>query len=249
MAVGLLFAGTAIAAGGSLLSGALSGSAAARQARAQKAATSRYAKALKQQASKMQGGMSQARIRSLQAAGAMQRASEAQQARTEAARGGRAPSAMLEAELGAAQQMAAVEQQKMLDQLSQQTAERKAATRQQLQGAALQSEAQAQAIDPEAMKKATMAPYMGQAISGLGASTLQAASKVAIPTMKDQYEAGKLTKLQDDVGKAATMLESGLYDLSNLKGDQLKAATRFNLAYSQATRPTYVSSFPEARDE
>jgi hypothetical protein len=193
--------------------------------------------------------MSQARIRSLQAAGAMQRASEAQQSRTEAARGGRAPSAMLEAELGAAQQMAAVEQQKMLDQLSQQTAERKAATRQQLQGAALQSEAQAQAIDPKAMKKATMAPYVGQAIGNVGSSAFSLGSSMGLPTMKQQFQAGKLTKLQGNVGEAATMLESGKYDLSKLSGPQLKAATQFNLLYSQAMRPTYTSSFPEARDE
>jgi hypothetical protein len=250
MAAGILMGVGALASfGGSLASGAMASKAAQKQAEAQKRATSRYAKALRQQASKMQGGMSQARIRSLQAAGAMQRASEAQQSRTEAARGGRAPSAMLEAELGAAQQMAAVEQQKMLDQLSQQTAERKAATRQQLQGAALQSEAQAQAIDPKAMKKATMAPYVGQAIGNVGSSAFSLGSSMGLPTMKQQFQAGKLTKLQGNVGEAATMLESGKYDLSKLSGPQLKATTQFNLLYSQAMRPTYTSSFPEARDE
>jgi len=180
----LLIAGTAVAAGGSLLSGALSGSAAARQARAQKAATNRYAKALRQQASKMQGGMSQARLRSMQAAGALQRASEAQQARSEAARGGGAPSAMLEAELASAQQMAGVEQQKMLDQLSQQTAERKAATRQQMQMSALQSEAQAQAIDPKAARRAAFAPYAGQAVSQVAAPMSQLGLSQAAPSFK-----------------------------------------------------------------
>ena len=109
----------------------------------------------------------------MQAAGALQRASEAQQARSEAARGGRAPSAMLEAELAAAQQMAGVEQQKMLDQLSQQTAERKAATRQQMQMSALQAEAQAQAIDPIAQQKAARAAAFGQAIGQIGAPLSQ----------------------------------------------------------------------------
>ena len=90
-----LIAGAIAAAAGSLVSGKLGASAAAKQAKAQKQAANRYAKALRQQASKMQGGMSQARLRSLQAAGSLQRASEAQQSRTEAARGGRAPSRAL----------------------------------------------------------------------------------------------------------------------------------------------------------
>jgi len=250
MAAGILMGVGALASfGGSLATGAMASKAAQKQAEAQKRATSRYAKALRQQASKMQGGMSQARIRSLQAAGAMQRASEAQQARTEAARGGRAPSAMLEAELGAAQQMAAVEQQKMLDQLSQQTAERKAATRQQLQGAALQSEAQAQAIDPKAMKKATMAPYVGQAIGNVGSSAFSLGSSMGLPTMKDQYEAGRLRRLErkaTDLSQALEQGSDGRFDLSDPKvtaGLNQKAlgfARDYNRLFDVMQRPTPV---------
>lgn len=251
MAVGaiLMGVGTLASVGGSLASGLKASKAAEAQAKAQKQATNRYAKALRQQASKMQGGMSQARLRSLQAAGSLQRASEAQQARTEAARGGRAPSAMLEAELGAAQQMAAVEQQKMLDQLSQQTAERKAATRQQLQGSALQAEAQAQAIDPEAMRKATMAPYLGQALSSLGSSAFSLGSSVALPTMKKQYEAGQLGRLERkalDFEGALELQSGGKFDLSDptatagLNKKALGYMQDYNRLYDIMQRPTPV---------
>jgi len=192
-----LIAGAIAAAAGSLVSGKMGASAAEKQAKAQKQAANRYAKALRQQASKMQGGMSQARLRSLQAAGSLQRASEAQQSRTEAARGGRAPSAMLEAELAAAQQMASVEQQKMLDQLSQQTSERKAATRQQLQSSALQAEAQAQAIDPKAAARAAFAPAVGQTFGALAAPAMQYGMAQAMPKAKFTGTAAAIGKLDE----------------------------------------------------
>ena len=256
MAVGAIVMGVGAlaSAGGSLASGLIGAKSAARQARAQKAATTRYAKALQQQASKMQGGMSQARIRSLQAAGAIQRASEAQQSRTEAARGGRAPSAMLEAELGAAQQMAAVEQQKMLDQLSQQTAERKAATRQQLQSAALQAQAQAQAIDPKAASQAALAPALGQAIGTLGSAAFETASSVAVPTMKQQYQAKQVQKGQDkilsaknlgqDFQKGLEVDERGFYKFTeNMSPEAVGAVRAANTLYAQSM-PTSYRGFP-----
>lgn len=251
MAVGAIVMGVGAlaSAGGSLASGLIGAKSAARQARAQKAATTRYAKALQQQASKMQGGMSQARIRSLQAAGAIQRASEAQQSRTEAARGGRAPSAMLEAELGAAQQMAAVEQQKMLDQLSQQTAERKAATRQQLQGAALQAQAQAQAIDPKAAYQAALAPGLGQAIGTLGSAAFQTASSIAVPTMKQQYQAKQFEKDENQLltarnlakaGEGLEVDERGFYKFTkDMNPQQVSALRQINARYAQSMPGNY----------
>ncbi len=251
MAVGAIVMGVGAlaSAGGSLTSGLIGMKSAARQAKAQKQATNRYAKALRQQASKMQGGMSQARLRSLQAAGSLQRASEAQQSRTEAARGGRAPSAMLEAELGAAQQMAAVEQQKMLDQLSQQTAERKAATRQQLQGAALQAEAQAQAIDPKAAGMAALAPGLGQAIGTLGSAAFQTASSVAMPTMKQQYQAKQFEKDENQLltarnlskaGEGLEVDERGFYKFTkDMSPQQVSALRQINARYAQSMPGNY----------
>lgn len=172
----------------------------------------------------------------MQAAGALQRASEAQQARSEAARGGRAPSAMLEAELASAQQMAGVEQQKMLDQLSQQTAERKAATRQQLQMSALQSEAQAQAIDPTAQKRAAQAAGVGQAISTLGQGAFKLGTAVGVPTFKQQFQADQLDNLAQKVDAGAQIQADGTYSMDDLDQAQRAAARKFNIAYGIATQ-------------
>ena len=71
------------------------------------------------------------------------------------------------------------EQQKMIDQLSTQEAQAKAAQRQAMQGQALQTEMQAQAINPKAIKQATMAPMYGQVAGTLGSTAIQAASPTA----------------------------------------------------------------------
>jgi hypothetical protein len=71
------------------------------------------------------------------------------------------------------------EQQKMIDQLSTQEAQNKAAQRQALRGQALQTEMQAQAIDPKAIKRATMAPMYGQVAGTVGGTAIQMASPTA----------------------------------------------------------------------
>ena len=65
------------------------------------------------------------------------------------------------------------EQQKMIDQLSTQEAQAKAAQRQALRGQALQTEMQAQAIDPEAIRKATTAPAFAQVATTLAQPAMQ----------------------------------------------------------------------------
>ena len=56
----------------------------------------------------------------------------------------------------------------MIDQLSNQEAQAKAAQRQALRGQALQTEMQAQAIDPKAIAAATRAPMYGQIATTIG---------------------------------------------------------------------------------
>jgi len=171
--------GAAVAAGGQLASGISAGNAAKKQAQAQKRAAGRYAKALRSQASKMQGGMSAAQKRTLKTDAALDRAALGQQARDEAKRGGQSPSVALEAELDASLQASMAEQQKMIDQMSNQEAQAKAAQRQSLRGQALQTEMQAQAIDPNAIKQATMAPMYGQIAGTVGGSAVSLASPTA----------------------------------------------------------------------
>ncbi len=171
--------GAAVAAGGQLASGMSAGKAAEKQARAQKKAANRYAKALRGQASRMQGGMSAAQKRTLKTDAALDRAALGQQARDEAKRGGQSPSVALEAELDASMQASMAEQQKMIDQLSNQEAQTKAAQRQALRGQALQTEMQAQAIDPKAIKQATRAPMYGQIAGTVGGSAMNLASQTA----------------------------------------------------------------------
>ena len=169
----IAIAGTAAVAGGQLASGLSAGRAAKKQAQAQKRAANRYAKALRSQASKLQGGMSAAQKRTLKTEAALDRAALGQQARDEAKRGGQSPSVALEAELQASMQESMAEQQKMIDQLSAQEAQAKAAQRQALRGQALQTEMQAQAIDPEAIRKATTAPAFAQVATTLAQPAMQ----------------------------------------------------------------------------
>jgi hypothetical protein len=171
--IGLAVGGALVAAGGQAISASRAGKAAESQAKAQKRAANRYAKALRAQASRMQGGMSAAQKRTLKTEAALDRAALGQQARDEAKRGGQSPSASLEAELAASMQESMAEQQKMIDQLSTQEAQAKAAQRQALRGQALQTEMQAQAIDPEAIRKATTAPAYAQVATTLAQPAMQ----------------------------------------------------------------------------
>ena len=171
--------GALAAAGGQIASGVAAGNAAQKQAQAQKRAANRYAKALRSEASKLQGGMSAAQKRTLKTEASLDRAALGQQARDEAKRGGQSPSAALESELQASLQASMAEQQKMIDQLSTQEAQNKAAQRQALTGQALQTEMQAQAIDPKAIKQATMAPMYGQVAGTVGGTAIQMASPTA----------------------------------------------------------------------
>lgn len=171
--ISLAVGGALAAAGGQAISASRAGKAAESQAKAQKRAANRYAKALRKQASKLQGGMSVAQQNTLKAEAALDRAALGQQARDEAKRGGQSPSASLEAELAASMQESMAEQQKMIDQLSTQEAQAKAAQRQALRGQALQTEMQAQAIDPEAIRKATTAPAYAQVATTLAQPAMQ----------------------------------------------------------------------------
>lgn len=168
MAAILMGVGLGAAAIGQAVSGLSAGAAAKKQAQAQKRAANRYAKALRGQASRMQGGMSAAQKRTLKTEAALDRAALGQQARDEAKRGGQSPSVTLESDLAASMQESMAEQQKMIDQLSNQEAQAKAAQRQALRGQALQTEMQAQAIDPKAIAAATRAPMYGQIATTIG---------------------------------------------------------------------------------
>ena len=182
----MLLLGGALLAGavGSAVGGRMSAQAAERQAKSQKAAMTRYARALQQQASKIQGGMSPARMRSLQAAGAIQRAAESQQARRAATRGDRVPSAELEVMLAEAQQSAAVGQQQALDATSSQLARQKDLERRNLQLQGLQAQSQAQAIDPQAAKRAVQASTVQQVVSGVATPLASLGTEVVQPQVQ-----------------------------------------------------------------
>lgn len=219
----IMGAGALAAAGGQIASGISAGRAAEKQARAQKKAMNRYAKALRSQASKLQGGMSAARKRSLVTEAALDRAALGQQARDEAKRGGQSPSAMLEAELDASLQASLAEQQKSIDALSQQEAQAKAAQREALRSQALQTKMQAQAIDPQAMKQAARAGMYGQVGSTVGSAAMQ----VAAPTVSQKVQAGTLGKQFDDL---ASLEGFGTADFDPSKlttGKQLAAYTQY----------------------
>ena len=225
----IMGAGALVAAGGQIASGISAGRAAEKQAKAQKKAMNRYAKALKSQASKLQGGMSAARKRSLVTEAALDRAALGQQARDEAKRGGQSPSAMLEAELDASLQASLAEQQKSIDALSQQEAQAKAAQREALRSQALQTKMQAQAIDPQAMKQAARAGMYGQAAGTLGSAAMQ----VTAPTVSQQAQARALGKQLDSV---ASLEGFGTADFDPSKlttGKQMAAYTQ----YQQLTNP------------
>ena len=204
--------GAAVAAGGQIASGVAAGKAAQKQAQAQKRAANRYAKALRSEASQLQGGMSAAQKRTLVTEASLDRAALGQQARDEAKRGGQSPSAALESELQASLQASMAEQQKMIDQLSTQEAQNKAAQRQALTGQALQTEMQAQAINPKAIKQATMAPMYGQAAGTVGATTIQAASPTAA-TQISGITGQRLMNRNEDY-KAAIQAGKDLEDLT-----------------------------------
>lgn len=137
-----------ISAAGAAASGSRERRSAEGQAAAQKRALERYAKALRSEASTIQGGMSQAQQRTLAATGAAQRASEGQRARDEVARGGSTQKVDLEKALAGATQAGAAQQQRGLDQMSQQQALANVARRDALKAQARQAEMQSQAISP-----------------------------------------------------------------------------------------------------
>ena len=171
--------GGVVSAGGALIKGQMQGKAAESQAQAAKTAASRYAKALKMEASKIQGGISSALKDTLMTGGALQRASEAQQTRDDIARGG-GPTSDQEMALAAAQQVGAAQQQQGVDASSSQVAMQKAAQRSNLQLQALQSEAQAQAIDPAAAKKMRTAEGIGAALGAAGQTAVSLTGAAAI---------------------------------------------------------------------
>jgi hypothetical protein len=121
------------------------------QANAAKESLGEYAEALKQKASKERGGISLAQRNQMATSGALQRGSEVQAARDENKRGNKAQDIELEKELANVSQQGAAQQMQGIDALSQQQAQMSKARRDQLEMAALQTEQQAQAIDPEAM--------------------------------------------------------------------------------------------------
>ena len=226
--------GTAVAAGGQLFSGLSAGRAAREQAEAQKKATSRYAKALKAQASRMQGGMSGAQMRTMQTGAALDRAALGQMARDEAKRGGQRPSIPHEAELAASLQTSAAEQQRTLDQLSAQEARNKADQRSALRSQALQLQAQAQSIDPNAVARAARAGTAAQVAGTLG----NVAAQAALPTAQAQLSGMTGQKLlsQNETLKQALSEGKKFEDLS--ASDQLafgqvralqSASNRYNL--------------------
>jgi len=230
MAALLIIAGTAAVAGGQLASGLSAGRAAKKQAQAQKRAANRYAKALRSEASKLQGGMSVARQNTLKAEAALDRAALGQQARDEAKRGGQNPSAALESELQASLQASMAEQQKMIDQLSQQEAQAKAAQRQALEGQALQTEMQAQAIDPKAIAAATRAPMYGQIGSTVGGTMMQ----LGAPTAKQQIQASALETQMD---KLKGVDFSKPFDPGKMTGAQTAAYMQYQRAVNPRFNP------------
>lgn len=180
----LAIGGALVSAGTQAISANRAGKAAESQAKAQKKAANRYAKALRSQASKLQGGMSAAQQRTLKTDAALDRAALGQQARDEAKRGGQSPSVALEADLAASMQASMAEQQKMIDQLSNQEAQAKDAQRQALRTQALQTKMQAQAIDPEAIRKGATAPAFAQ----VGAALAQPAMQLGVSGLAQQAQ-------------------------------------------------------------
>jgi hypothetical protein len=202
--ISLAIGGALVAAGTQAVSARRAGKAAESQAKTQKKAANRYAKALRSQASKLQGGMSAAQQRTLKTDAALDRAALGQQARDEAKRGGQSPSVALEADLAASMQASMAEQQKMIDQLSNQEAQAKAAQRQALRGQALQTEMQAQAINPEAIRKGATAPAFAQ----VGAALAQPAMQLGVSGLAQQAQlqgtARGYDALKANEGRSAT---------------------------------------------
>jgi len=230
MAAILMGVGLGAAAIGQAVSGLSAGAAAKKQAQAQKRAANRYAKALRSQASKLQGGMSVARQNTLKAGAALDRAALGQQARDEAKRGGQSPSVALEAELDASLQASMAQQQQMIDQMSQQEAVAKDAQRQALRTQALQTKMQAQAIDPEAIRKGATAPVFGQ----IGSTLASAGMQVAAPTVSQQVQAGSLGKQLEPI--AGVDFSAAGFDPGSLTGAGQKAAYA---TYMQSITPRY----------
>jgi len=229
--MGLAVGGAVI---GQAVSGLSAGRAARKQAEAQKRAANRYAKALRSEASKLSGGTSEAQKRSLQTGAALDRAALGQQARDEAKRGGRSPSAALEGELQASLQASAAEQQKMIDQMSTQEAQAKAAQRQAMNQQALQTEMQAQAIDPKAIAAAARSPMYGQ----IGGTLASAGMQVAAPTVSQQIQAGALEK---QLAPLDHVDFSGKFDPGKLTTAEQRAAYA---AYRRAVAPQYYPYGP-----
>lgn len=218
--IGLAIGGALASAGTQAVSARRAGKAAESQAKSQKRAAGRYAKALRSQASKLQGGMSAAQQRTLKTDAALDRAALGQQARDEAKRGGQSPSVALEADLAASMQESMAEQQKMIDQLSNQEAQAKAAQRQALRGQALQTEMQAQAINPEAIRKAATAPAAAQ----IGAALAQPAMQLGVSGLAQQAQlqgtARGYDALKANPGRSATETQAilDMYSSSNTSG-------------------------------
>ena len=212
--------GALVSAGTQAISANRAGKAAESQAKAQKKAANRYAKALRSQASKLQGGMSVARQNTLKAGAALDRAALGQQARDEAKRGGQSPSVALEAELDASLQASMAQQQQMIDQMSQQEAVAKDAQRQALRTQALQTKMQAQAIDPEAIRKGATAPAFAQ----VGAALAQPAMQLGVSGLAQQAQlqgtARGYDALKANPGRTAPETQAilDMYSSSNTSG-------------------------------
>lgn len=186
MAVGLAIMGGAAAAQalGALGTGLAARKSATKQAEAQKRSLNAYSMALQQKAAKERGGISEAQRRQMLAGGSLQRASEGQRARDEARRGGNT-SVEIDKAVVAATQAGAAQQMQGVDAMSQQQSLASKQRRDQLEMEALQSTAQAQAIDPKAIGKQAM---LGTGEKMVGAFA-QPASQLGAAAAAPQFQA------------------------------------------------------------
>ena len=183
--------GLGIMAGAALLGAAGQGLSASRakrateaQANAAKESLGEYAEALKQKASKERGGISLAQRNQMATSGALQRGSEVQAARDENKRGNKAQDIELEKELANVSQQGAAQQMQGIDALSQQQAQMSKARRDQLEMAALQTEQQAQAIDPEAMGLQAAAGAPAAITGAIAQPAMAVGQTVATPSLE-----------------------------------------------------------------
>lgn len=215
LALGLgIMGGAAVAnALGQGMSGLRARKSAEAQARSQKAAMNMYATALQTKAAKERGGISDAQRRQMAAGGSMQRASEAQRARDEAARGRGSRDLDIEEKIVEATQAGAAQQMQGIDALSQQQAQAAKARRDQLELASMQATQQAQSIDPEAIGKAAAAGVPAAVTGSLAQPAMAAGQALAAPGLQMQGQTGALASV------------SGAQSWGDLTPEEQEAAT------------------------